>query len=127
MDVTQQTKLSKAEWESVEIPVSEDEKRILELIIAGYSDVNIKHNNNKSLFNCIKIENTPIVETFLYFKFFRQHVLEIEKIVVANGTAAAFAVPFVKEVNLTKLKTADKIRIETSAPTSIQRSWSLFI
>jgi len=112
MDVTQQTKLSKAEWESVEIPVSEDEKRILELIIAGYSDVNIKHNNNKTLFNCIKIENTPIVETFLYFKFFRQHVLEIEKIVVANGTATAFAVPFVKEVNLTKLKTADKIRIE---------------
>ena len=34
MDVTKQTKLSKAEWESVEIPVSEDEKRILRSLSA---------------------------------------------------------------------------------------------
>ena len=33
MDTTQQTKLTKSEWESVEVPVSEDEKRVLTLIL----------------------------------------------------------------------------------------------
>lgn len=110
MDITHQTKLSKAEWESVEIPVSEDEKRILELIIDGYSNVNVKHNNNKSLFTCIKIEKSEIIETFFYIKFFRPHVTEIAKLPVAKAIAEFDK--SIKDVNLKKLKTADTIRIE---------------
>ena len=110
MDVTHQTKLTKAEWESVEIPVSDDEKRILELIIDGYSNVNIKHNNNKSLFTCIKIEKSEIIETFFYSKFFRPHVTEISALPVAK--AIKDFDKSVKDVNIKKLKTADTIRIE---------------
>jgi len=110
MDVTKQTKLSKAEWESVEIPVSEDEKRILELIIEGYTNVNIKHNNNRSLFTCIKIEKSEIIETFFYTKFFRPQVAEIAKLPVAK--AIADFDKSIKDVNMKKLKTADTIRIE---------------
>jgi hypothetical protein len=110
MDVTHQTKLTKAEWESVEIPVSEDEKRILELIIDGYSNVNVKHNNNKSLFTCIKIEKSEIIETFFYIKFFRPHVAEISALPVAK--AIKDFDKSIKDVNMKKLKTADTIRIE---------------
>ena len=110
MDVTKQTKLSKAEWESVEIPVSEDEKRILELIIEGYTNVNIKHNNNRSLFTCIKIEKSEIIETFFYTKFFRPQVAEIAKLPVSK--AIADFDKSIKDVNMKKLKTADTIRIE---------------
>lgn len=47
------------------VPVSEDEKRVLNLIIEGYSNVNIKHNNNKSLFSYAKIRNrTSLKLTF---------------------------------------------------------------
>jgi hypothetical protein len=55
MDLTQ-TKLTKTEWNNVEIPVSEDEKRVIQLIKQGYEDVNIRSNINQSIFQLIKIE-----------------------------------------------------------------------
>jgi hypothetical protein len=103
MDTTQQTKLTKSEWESVEVPVSEDEKRVLNLIIEGYSNVNIKHNNNKSLFSYAKIEKSDLIETYFYKKFFQPIVKDI-----------AFGEKFdlsIKDVKLDKLKTADTIRL----------------
>ena len=61
MDFTTQTKLSRAEWNSVEEPVSEDEQTILKMIIAGYNNVSIRQNDNNSLLNRIKIEKSPII------------------------------------------------------------------
>ena len=49
MDLRQR-KLNKSEWDSIEIPVSKSEIDILNLIVAGFHDVNIRVNNNKSLF-----------------------------------------------------------------------------
>ena len=40
-----QKKLSKAEWDYMEIPESKDEVEILNLIKKGFSDVNIKYNS----------------------------------------------------------------------------------
>ena len=80
MDTTQQTKLTKSEWETIEVPVSEDEKRVLNLIIEGYSNVNIKHNNNKSLFSYAKIEKSDLIETYFYKKFFQPIVKDIASI-----------------------------------------------
>ena len=107
MDTTQQTKLTKSEWESVEVPVSEDEKRVLNLIIEGYSNVNIKHNNNKSLFSYAKIEKSDLIETYFYKKFFQPIVKDI-----ASGTKELEKFDLsIKDVKLDKLKTADTIRL----------------
>ena len=107
MDTTQQTKLTKSEWESVEVPVSEDEKRVLTLIIEGYSNVNIKHNNNKSLFSYAKIEKSDLIETYFYKKFFQPIVKDI-----ASGTKELEKFDLsIKDVKLDKLKTADTIRL----------------
>ena len=54
MDLAQR-KLSKEEWDSLEVPVSQDELRILKLIQDGYDDVNIVYNDTLSLINFIKI------------------------------------------------------------------------
>ena len=43
MDLNQQ-KLTKIEWDTTEIPVSKEEKEILDLIVKGYHDVNIIYN-----------------------------------------------------------------------------------
>ena len=51
-----QRKLTKSEWESIEVPVSADEIEILNLINDGYSNVNIKYNKTNSLFTFLKIE-----------------------------------------------------------------------
>ena len=56
MDLTQR-KLNKSEWDSIEIPVSQSEQKILKLIIEGFNDVNIKTNEHKSLISFLKIEH----------------------------------------------------------------------
>ena len=66
-----QIKLSKSEWDSIEIPVASQEKEVLDLIIKGYSDVNIKINKTDSLFTFLKIEFSSDIEEFLFNKYFR--------------------------------------------------------
>ena len=55
MDLNQR-KLNKSEWDSIEVPVSKSEIDILKLITDGFHNVNIRINNNKSLFSYLKIE-----------------------------------------------------------------------
>lgn len=113
MDITKQTKLSKAEWESVEIPVPDNEKRILDLIISGFNDVNVKHNNNKSLLGVAKIEKSDNIESFFYTKFFKPVVTDIVKQVNNRLKPDNPILTFnVKDVDSKKLKSADSIRVE---------------
>jgi len=65
-----QNKLSRAEWETIEIPVSSKEKQILELIVQGFHDTNIHTNENQSLFSFVKIEKTAATELMLFKKYF---------------------------------------------------------
>ena len=73
----QQSKLSKAEWENCETPVSLEEKRILHLIRDGFHNVNIKYNDNQSIAQYMKIEHTPEIEVFLYIKYFKPLIDEM--------------------------------------------------
>jgi hypothetical protein len=43
-----QQKLTKEEWESIEVPVTQDKLEVLKLIINGYNDVNLTYNKFKS-------------------------------------------------------------------------------
>ena len=72
-----QLKLSKSEWESIEIPVSDAEIRILKLITRGYSDVNIKYNETNSLFTFLKLDYSPQLEEFLYVKHFADKMKDL--------------------------------------------------
>ena len=74
-----QIKLSKSEWDSIEIPVSIQETEILNLITNGYSDVNVKINKTDSLFTFLKIEFSSEIEEFLYNKYFAEKVKNIVK------------------------------------------------
>ena len=69
MDLNQ-SKLTKDEWNSIETPVSHEEKEILKLISDGYDNVNIKYNNNQSLISIIKIDNNEEIEAYLYINYF---------------------------------------------------------
>ena len=69
MDLTQR-KLNKSEWESIEVPVSEPEKAVLQLIISGTENVNIKHNQAISLLSFLKVENNAEMEDYLFVKYF---------------------------------------------------------
>ena len=51
-----QRKLNKAEWNSIEISVSNDEKNIIKLIKDGFNNISGYYNENLSLMDFLKIE-----------------------------------------------------------------------
>jgi hypothetical protein len=69
MDLTQR-KLTRSEWETIEVPVSQSEKQILKMIVAGYSDVNIRTNDHLSVYSYLKIDKSPETERLLFNKYF---------------------------------------------------------
>ena len=69
MDLTQ-SKLTRIEWDSIETPISEDEKTILQMIQEGFSNIQITKNKTQSLFTFLKVEQTSENEQFLYDKYF---------------------------------------------------------
>jgi hypothetical protein len=77
MDLNQR-KLNKSEWGSIEIPVSKTEQDILHLIISGFNDVNIRINNNNSIFSFLKIEFSEKMEDYLFNKYLRKRCEKVE-------------------------------------------------
>ena len=76
MDLKQR-KLSKSEWETIEIPVANTETEILRLITNGFSNVQLKINKTDSIFTHLKIEYNLQIEEFLYVKFFADKIKTI--------------------------------------------------
>ena len=82
MDLTQ-NKLSKAEWNSIEIAIPEGEHNILMLILNGYAQIDIKINNNKSLFQFLSIEYNTEIEFILFKEYFEKDIDTIYNLLVS--------------------------------------------
>jgi hypothetical protein len=121
MDLTQ-SKLSRDEWESIESPISNDEKRILKMIIQGYDDVNIRSNSHLSMFSFVKIEITPETEIFLYQKYFKD---EIATVLKQYGDKDCH-LPTISGTSIKKLKSADSIRIQNLENNITQNKENIF-
>jgi hypothetical protein len=101
-----QDKLTKKEWDAAEIPVSENEMKVLSLIISGYSNVNVKMNDCNSIFTHLKIEYSEPLENYIYNRFLKDRVADIAK---------KYSAEFITGATNTKqvvIKSADKIRME---------------
>jgi hypothetical protein len=110
MDLTQ-SKLTRVEWDSIETPISEDEKAILQMIQEGFSNIQITKNKTQSLFTFLKVEQNAENEQFLYDKYF--HPL-IERIVRKYNIG--FSQNNSKEAKgggpIKKIKSIDALRIQ---------------
>jgi hypothetical protein len=112
MDLTQ-SKLSKNEWETIEVPVSENEKKILAMIVKGYDDLNIHTNDTQSMYSFIKVEQTPEIEDFLYKKHFQEQVDTIIKKYCKDNPISKFtSKPLFSGGELKTMKSADSIRLQ---------------
>ena len=69
MDLSQK-KLSKSEWASVEVPVDEHEKSVLQLILQGYRNPDICMNRNLSLYDYLKMPVSEEMDAHLFAKYF---------------------------------------------------------
>jgi len=72
-----QNKLTKAEWDSIEIQVGVDEKKILKLIDNGYDNVNIRLNETLSLNSYINFPQTREMDYFLFKKYFDDEMMHV--------------------------------------------------
>ena len=79
-----QNKLTKNEWNNIEIPISNKEKIINKLIIDGYNNVNIVSNNTLSLMSYLKINYTKDIEIYIYDKYIKPKLDNINKKYNAN-------------------------------------------
>jgi len=115
MDLNQR-KLNKSEWESIEVPVSDDEKIILTLICNGYHDVNMKYNKHLSLFGYLKVEYSLLMEDYLFYNYF------LEKINQINTYT-----DFVHDIKPNpKIKKADLIRIQRNNVEKIMNNVEIY-
>jgi hypothetical protein len=72
-----QNKLTKAEWESIEKPVSEDEKKILHVILEGYQTINIRFNENQTMIQILNIIPSNEIQMYLYKEYFLSTIEQI--------------------------------------------------
>jgi len=142
MDLKQR-KLSKSEWDGIEIPVNKDELEILRLIVDGFSDVHLKLNKTDSIFTHLKIEYNPQIEEFLYAKFFADKIkaiVENYKITFIHfGTNTNIKITksqestfhengdyYINVSTIVKLKSSDQIRLSRLNSDSINNDSQMY-
>ena len=102
MDLTQK-KLSRTEWNSIEIPVSSREKEILKLILQGYDNLQIEYCTCKTIQQLLKTEQTSEMDYHLFQLFLEQ---EVKKDIKKHG------IDFTVKPCKTKIKKKDQIRVD---------------
>lgn len=98
MDLNQ-VKLSKTEWTSTEIPISQQEMKIVRMIVDGYDDFNIRENENQSIASFIKMTSVQGVHEYLYIHYFENDIKKL-------GTS------LVPKVSDKKIKKSDKMKLD---------------
>ena len=72
-----QNKLSKDEWEHIEKGISKNEKDIMQMIIDGFYNVDIKENKNTSFLSFLKLQYTKEREYYIYVTYFHNEIRNI--------------------------------------------------
>ena len=109
MDLRQQ-KLTKKEWEFLEVPVSPQEQIILDLIYNSFENVNFTKNETNSLLLYLKIGTDELsFHYYLYEKYFNEKIKKICKKYQINWQIKK------SKKAMKKLNTANLIRIKNSS------------
>jgi hypothetical protein len=107
MDLKQR-KLNKSEWDSIEITVPDSELRVLNLIVKGFHNVNIRINYSVSIFTHLKIDYNEKMEDYIYNRYLRKQVDIIEdkmKSIIPSYKKMSI------DINI-KPNSSDRIRLE---------------
>ena len=114
MDLIQR-KLTKSEWETIEVPVSPNEIEVLKLIMKGNENVNIKYNKINSIFTFLKIEYSSAMEDYIFNKYLADKI----KILITKYHATYIILSInTKPV----LKKADLIRISKNTTENLEKN-----
>lgn len=103
-----QTKLTKKEWEMVEIKVTPDKLEILEMMEQGYDNDKIICYKLQSLVSFLKLENTNEIDNYIYEQFFKKDISKL-LLLLSVPENITFSHPTKSLKN--KVKKSDMIRI----------------
>ena len=114
----QQRKLNRSEWNSIEIPVSKSELDILNMILQGNNNVNVKINNNNSIFTFLKIDYSEKMEDYIYNKYLKERGEKIEnELKIIDDKYKKLKID-----SDAKLNSADKVRLERFDESSLKKN-----
>ena len=116
MDLNQR-KLNKSEWSSIEVPVSTDEQNVLNMIVMGFNDVNIKQNHSTSVFTYLKIEFSEKMEDYLYNNYLAERCTKLQESIKHIDPSFVS----VKVNSNIKINSADKIRLERNDENALKK------
>ena len=137
MDLKQR-KLTKAEWDGIEIPLHNNEIEILHLIVNGFSNVHLRVNKTNSIFTHLKIEYNPQIEEFLYVKFFADKIKTLVKkynipFICFGPNPASKKTSILSDDNyyinvstIVKLKSTDQIRLSRLNSDTIDNDTNMY-
>lgn len=108
MDLSQ-SKLTKEQWDFLEKPVSRSELKILKLIFSSRNNINVSHNDSKSIVSYMKLNSNDNdnIDSYLFHQYFSRKIEKDRKKHLPN-----FKPPSLKK---NKIKQKDIIRIKNSA------------
>ena len=109
MDLTQ-TKLTKSEWDFLELPVSPKEKSILKLLFDSRKDINVSFNNSNSLLKFIKIHNDNMepFHFYIFEKYLKSYMVKINKKYSHTYKVTRNKKVQLKKIDLMRMKNLDK-------------------
>ena len=108
MNFLQQTKLTKEEWTKIEKPIeNKREKKILEMIEKGYTNIDIKWDDHICLSRFLKIDKT--FDDFIFHELLQEKCITINK----NNILMIDHKIHLKKSNK-KISKMDKIKLENS-------------
>lgn len=108
-----QNKLTREEWNSVEIKLPNEEINIIKMIVNGFNNVNIEIMTNYTIIMFLKIEVGENIDSFIYNHYFKKFI---------DKTISKYSLDFSTSNNDKKLKrlnTADMIRIQKNNPDNL--------
>lgn len=75
----EQSKLSRREWEGLEVPLPAEETAILRMITAGWHDPDVCTNPRRSLLSVTKLGSLSAPHDFIYDRFLHPQIIAISK------------------------------------------------
>ena len=109
MDLSQ-SKLTKAEWLTVEVPVSDAEKQVLQLLQDGFGNIHIRRNDTPTLASVSKVEATPHMQDHLYHQYLEPTIRDLAKkhgILLRLTSTEATKQKMMKKCDLIRMKSMD--------------------
>ena len=113
MDLVQ-SKLTRSEWNSIEVPVPDAELKIINMIVAGFADPDLVDNDNVTLSSFLKIKpDSDSIEFYLFTTYFGRDVDKITKKYQTGYTSP------VASKKMTKINKPDMVRLAQNTYDSI--------